>query len=594
MTYRQPRVLGSVLCSALSLAIVASFNSAAASSFPGGNTITPADLTATPATLPAPPPKYDLNNPISHEEFARFAWRQFIYFNSPTQRSGNSQVGQSTVVRGQVSPSDNFVTSGNPRFYHNGKSSTDNLSSNILLWQSFAHRSELFPKNSTARGNFPTLAPQYEFTNLTVPASQARFNNLDENSQIGQNKLFFPKTGSTPSQNPYDDYEVLFEAKVNQVEYDYVKGLGGKAPDTFNLPNETVEIKAAWRVLSDDLAQSGRYHTAEALYYKSSGTGDEVEAHVATFGLIGLHIIRKMKNYEAFVFSTFEHVDNLKTPNGSDTGLYFYTTYNQMSYRGTVTGQPHAIINTGTNLSQVTLPLQGAVTAANGYNFIPGQYTQPSDTSAGPIKVVQPPTITNAVIKVNQEVKNAMASSGQFKDSVWQYYQLKGVQPLPANEDATLAGQANPLTQDYFLANNVVESSQPGIQLFKGGAPGPVYQTAVNVDCTQFTMNNVPSSVNCFPNPRAGSSAYNIVNVPNLVVPGVSQSAQNSIVMGGCMGCHGQSQYTNKDGSKTSIFSFLINSTNLSSQGGFEADAFDQRGTDLSSAALQYMATSKK
>ncbi|CAH9049553.1 hypothetical protein PSECIP111951_03781 [Pseudoalteromonas holothuriae] len=571
-----------------------------AQSFPGGTAITPTDLTATPAQLPAPPPEYQLNNPISHEEFARFAWRQFIYLNSPAKKASAAQSGISPIVRGSVDPTENFVTSGNPRFYHAGKSSTDNFSNNILVWESYAHRSELFPKNAKASGDFPTLLPAYAFTNLTVPSSQARFNNLDENSQIGQNKIFFPKNGSTPSQNPADDYEILFEAKVNQTEYDYIKGLNvtpGKALASFDLPNETIEIKAAWRVLSDDLAQSGRYHTAEALYYK--GENEEAEAHVATFGLIGLHIIRKMENYESFVFSTFEHVDNLKKPNGADTGLYYYTTYNQMSYQGTVSSTPHVIVNTGTNLVQLPLPQQGDITAQNGYEFINGSFTQLTPTSAGPIKVLQPPTITKAVMSVNQEVKNAMAQSGQFTNSVWQYYQLKGVQPLPANEDASVAQQANPLTQDFFLANNVIESSQPGIQLFKGGAPGPIYQTSKNAKCDQLPPvdkdnNAKKTKFFCFPNPRSGASAENIQNVPNLVVPGVSHAQQNSIVMGGCMGCHGQSKYKNADGTTSSIFSFLISTKNLESKGGFEADPFDQSGPSLSAAAQKYMATQSK
>ncbi|WP_105167587.1 hypothetical protein [Pseudoalteromonas sp. T1lg23B] len=566
-----------------------------AQSFPGGTPITPTDLTATPAQLPAPPPKYQLNDPISHEEFARFAWRQFIYLNSPAKKANSGPTTVSPVVRGTVDPNASFVTSGNPRFYHSGKSSTDNFSSNILLWESYAHRSELFPKDSKASGDFPTLLPKYEFENVTVTSNQARFNNLDESSQIGQNKIFFPKNGSTPSTNPYDDYEVLFEAKVNQTEYDYIKGLNvtvGQPLASFDLPNETIEIKAAWRVLSDELAQSGRYHTAEAVYYK--GEESALEAHVATFGLIGLHIIRKMENYEAFVFSTFEHVDNLKKPNGADTGLYFYTTYNQLSYQSTVSSTPHAIVNTGTNLVQLPLPKAGSITAANGYDFISGNFTQPTATSAGPIRVVQPPTITNAVISVNQEVKNAMAQSGQFGNSVWQYYQLKGVQPLPANEDSSVAGKANPLTKDFFLANNVIESSQPGIQLFKGGAPGPLPQPPNTVNCDKPVPASGQPSVNCLPNPRAGATAANIQNVPNLVVPGVSHGEQNNIVMGGCMGCHGQSKYTNASGTKSSIFSFLISTENLESRGGFKAEPFDQNGVSLSATARRYMATQSK
>ncbi len=556
----------------------------AASDFPGGEPITLDDLTATPPVLPAAPPAYDAQNDSpNHEEFARFAWREFIYFNSPAEPVPNAEPGQTTVVRGVVDPNGNFVTSGAPSFYADGKSSTDNFSKNILVWESFAHRSELFPKESTPTGDFQSLAPEYVFTNLTVPSTQARFNNLDENSQIGQNKIFFPANGSTPSTNPYDDYEILFEAKVNQVEYDYVKSLNGKAPDFFNLPpngtdnDETIEIKAAWRVMTQDLIDSGRYHTAEALYYTETQNG--VQANVGTFGLVGLHIIRKMANYEAFVYATFEHVDNLKTPSGADSGLYFITLYEEMDYLGTAGPTPSAIINNGVNHILVALPTQGDVVAANGYPFIPGTYELPAGT-AGPIKVVVPPTLTKAVADVNTEVKNLMAGSPQFKDSVWQYYTLAGVLPLPVDEDTSITGPNNPLTQDYFLANNVIESSQPGIQLFKGGAPGPVPEGS---SCNP-NGNNPPEDVQCFPNPRSGTAALNIQNVPGL------GSEYNEVVMGGCMGCHGQSKYTNADSTVTSIFSFLINTDNLNGTGGFEADALNEADSELATKALLYMA----
>ncbi len=565
-------VLNIIQCIAIAAVILAS-NAQATPNFPGGQPITPSDLT-NPASLPAAPPAYNPNDPISHEAFARFAWRQFIYLNSPSKQNGNTTAGVTPIVRGVGDSNKAFVDSGVANFYQAGKTSTDNFSKNILVWEGFAHRSELFPKKDTPKGNFQTLNPQYLFENVSVSPSSARFNNLDENSQIGQNKIFFPKNGNTPSTNPYDDYEIIFEAKVNQVEYDYVKSLNGSAPASFNLPpngsnnGETIEIKAAWRVLNNSMISSGRYHTAEALYYLKDEQTGVVTAHVGTFGLVGLHIIRKMQNYEAFVFSTFEHVDNLQASNGHDSGLYYFTLYDQLDYQGTVGSNPEAIINNGVNKIQVPLPKQGAVTQSNGYAFIPGNYQLPTGPFAGPIKVVQPPTITKAVTDVNNEVKMAMSQSGQFDNNVWQYYVLKGVQPLPVDEDSSITGPNNPLTQDFFLANNVIESSQPGIQLFKGGAPGPVNGT--------------------FPNPRSGSAALNIQNVPGL------PASANNLVMGGCMGCHGQSKYTNTNTNKQeSIFSFLISTTNLNGQGGFEADELNESSSVLASKSLHYMAKKK-
>lgn len=528
-------------------------SNASVSSFPGGAPITAADLTASPPRLPAAPPKYDPANPISHEEYARFAWREFIFLNSPAKQNGSAPgPGVNPVVRGTISPTGSFVASGAKDFYQSGKSDSSNFSKHLLVWETFAHRSELFPRSSTPKADFQTVAPQYDFTNnegsLSVAAHQARFNNLDESSQIGVDQIYFPHNGSTPSQNPNDDFQILFEAKVNQSEYDYIKSVTGSGtlPTSIELPNETIEVKAAWRPLSPEQVSSGHYHSAEALYYTSQGH------QVGTFGLVGLHIIRKMENYPAFVYATFEHIENL------DTGLYYITTYDELSYNGSVTGTGQAIANNGPSRNTIPLPTEGPVDPQHGYEFIPGHYTLPSNF-AGPIKVVQPSTQTYGVKLANDEVKAAMTASPQFGASVWQYYQLKGIQVLPVNEDTSASGTVDPLTQDFFLANNVIESSQPGIQLFKGGI--------------RFGKN--AGGKRTFINDRAKP---NILNVPGV---------DGNTVMGGCMGCHGNATYDN-NGTTTSIFNFLISKENLLGQGGFEADEVDASAEAFLRRSEQY------
>lgn len=545
--------------------------------FPGGAPITAADLTATPAALPAAPPpyNYDPNNPnITHAEYARFAWRQFIHFNSPAQKNGVGAAGKSPVVRGSIDPSRNFAASGASDFYQSGRTAASNFSSNQLVWETFAHRSELFPAGSAPKGNLAALDPEYAFQeNLKVSSIEARFNNLDENTQIGQNQIFFPKNGNTPSANPQDDHIILFQAKVNPVEYDYVKSIynAQKLPAALELPpngtnqGESVEVKSAWREMTPALIASGRYHTAEALYYyKENGV---TKPRVATFGLVGVHILRKMENYPTFVYTTFEQVDSLTTPDKKDTGLYLINLYDQMQYDASVPSgtRPTAILNSGSNRTAVQLPLAGAIDSAHGYDVVPGNFVIPKGFS-GPIKVQNPPVATNAVYDVNNEVQQAMASTPAFKDSVWRYYRLVGLQVLPTNEDSSVTpAKPDPLTQDFYLANIVIESSQPGIQLFKGGVTDPI------PDKQQFTLlakRGLPS------------------------ILGVKKLPPNSdkLVMGGCMGCHGNAQYPRSaDGSGPSIFSFLINKDTLGGQ-GFSADVRNESSGELSKKGLEYLA----
>lgn len=543
--------------------------------FPGGAPITASDLTATPAALPAAPPpyNYDPYNPnITHAEYARFAWRQFIHFNSPAQKNGVDAAGKSPVVRGSIDPSRNFAASGASDFYKSGKTGNSNFSSNQLVWETFAHRSELFPAGSAPKGNLAALDPEYVFQNIKVASTEARFNNLDENTQIGQNQIFFPKNGSTPSANPQDDHIILFQAKVSPVEYDYVKSIynASNPPAALELPpngtnqGESVEVKSAWREMTPELIASGRYHTAEALYYYEEN--GKTHSRVATFGLVGLHILRKMENYPTFVYTTFEQVDSLTTPDKKDTGLYVINLYDELQYDASVPPgtRPSAILNSGSNRTLVTLPSAGAIDSAHGYDVVPGKFDVPSGFS-GPIKVQNPPVATSAVYEVNTEVQQAMAGTPAFKDSVWRYYRLVGLQVLPTNEDSSVTpAKPDPLTQDYYLANIVIESSQPGIQLFKGGVKDP------NPDKGEFTL-------------LAKRGLPSILDVKGL------PPNSDQLVMGGCMGCHGNAQYPRNDkGSGPSIFSFLINKETMGGQ-GFSADVRNERPEELSKRRLEYL-----
>lgn len=545
--------------------------------FPGGAEITPADLTATPAALPvAPPPyNYDPYKPnITHAEYARFAWRQFIHFNSPAQKNGVVAAGKSPVVRGSIDPSRNFAASGASDFHRSGITAGSNFSSNQLLWETFAHRSELFPVGSAPRGNLAALDPEYAFQNVKVASTDARFNNLDENTQIGQNQIFFPaKSDGTPSANPQDDHIILFQARVNPVEYDYIKSIynAEKPPTALELPpdvgnpGESVEVKSAWREMTPALIASGRYHTAEALYYYEEN--GKTQARVATFGLVGLHILRKMENYPTFVYTTFEQVDSLTTPDNKATGLYVVNLYDEMQYDASVPKgkRPSAILNTGSNRTVVPLPLAGAITSENGYDVVPGKFDLPHGFS-GPIRVQNPPVGTKAVYDVNAEVQKAMAQAPGFKESVWRYYRLVGLQVLPTNEDSSITPKTpDPLTQDYYLANIVIESSQPGIQLFKGGVKDP------HPDKQDFTL-------------LAKRGLPSILQVKSL------PPNSDKLVMGGCMGCHGNAQYPRDkvSGQGPSIFSFLINEDTMGGK-GFSADERNESPAELSAKRLEYL-----
>src|SRR5437667_177053 len=81
----------------------------------------------------------------------------------------------------------------------------------------------LIPRASTNSQQSPCTV------NLTGPSRghAALLNNRGEGTQIGQNYILFPTTPPTPSYSngkitPNSDVQILFEARANRVEYNYV------------------------------------------------------------------------------------------------------------------------------------------------------------------------------------------------------------------------------------------------------------------------------------------------------------------------------------------------------------------------------------
>jgi hypothetical protein len=427
-----------------------------------------------------------------HHDLATFAWLEFIALNAP--------VGD---VRGE--PDGSFADSGfDPTA--------------TLVWETFHHRSEQFPFGDGVPvppqpwNDPPKYVYQIEGTEYITPFSN--YNNLDETTQIGQNAIFFPGMHDDPAA------QILFEAKVNQVESDYVASfydddgiLVEAITLPITLPDNTLEVKAAW-VSLDAIPEDEhyRYHTSEVIIYE--GTDENPVATVETRALLGLHIIQKTPNYPAFIFATFEHVDLLESQvTGDATDVYYVPTYEAIAYE-----LPETTTFSGLGGEPVDNPVirfdVDAPTARPRSKWLPLPVGPVEDNPGAEVvgddvlvPVVQPPTTNGPVAKANKQVLKDMAGIPGFDDSfVWQYYFLKGVQGVPTSKE-----KAN----DYYLANIVIESSRPGIQLFRGGI------STTTDEKTQI---------------RTLTNRRNQSNVVDEMQDGEPFS------VGGCQGCHGIAQ----------------------------------------------------
>lgn len=118
-----------------------------------------------------------------------------------------------------------------------------------------------------------------------------------------------------------------FEILVNKPMFDYIlqNTLYSKAGQkvfsgavkfpcgVLNGPEGAIMVKAAWKVINP--ADKGRFHTQTVLVYSPASQNPKYPASCSTkmMGLVGLHVGHKTNSAAQWLWSTFEHVDNVPT-----------------------------------------------------------------------------------------------------------------------------------------------------------------------------------------------------------------------------------------------------------------------------------------
>lgn len=408
----------------------------------------------------------DLPLHATQRDLAVFAWNEFFALNWRAKWPSDTIKNPNSPIRERGLPDTTWVLT------------SDTLSPDVAVWETYIHRTELRPANGRRyENNLNTGSPLYSFINkVDTSTNHVQMSkywvNLDEDNEIGSCYLF-----------AFDSLQVMYMAKSNLVEYNYVRNnfpddallfkagkkgadttllkeisIIGAIPDIVYLPsgNENgegaIEIKTAWRKLKAN-ENPATFLTRQAVYYVYE-SGVPV-AYVDTFALIGMHIIHKTENYPDFVFASWEHIG---------------VTMDTMQTIGLDT----PIVN-GKYAPNVDPPMPESAHRRS---------------------------IPDTIQQVNTMAQNLIISTN--KQSVWQYYQLIGVQGTPVdykNRDTD---------PNYFMANYVIESDSL-LAHFHGSFAAPFDSSLKNV--------------------VYGGMTYN---------------------MGGCQGCHGQAQLSGTD------FSFLL------------------------------------
>jgi hypothetical protein len=149
------------------------------------------------------------------------------------------------------------------------------------------------------------------------------------------------KTGPLIDQ---DGHYALFDILMNKVMFDYISrnnlltkagqqeqirsGLAidfrsGRNPDANNAGDAgAVMIKVSWKILNADEIRSRRFHMVDALVLMPEPHDPNVQPRCLreTLGLVGFHVVHKTVNRPQWIWTSFEHVDNVPEQREVDAG----------------------------------------------------------------------------------------------------------------------------------------------------------------------------------------------------------------------------------------------------------------------------------
>lgn len=244
--------------------------------------------------------------------FDNFSWRAFIALNWPAMAGAANRGAPDTVKK---------LGDPGPR-----------------VWETYKARYEIFlPGGPKPAGwdSYNGMNPcgggvGNELKTLSAFNKFADFNQAD----LDINKIANPLVAQNRT---YTRYEV----RVNKQEFDSIVGnewyIRDKLPKA-DMPGRfaigSVEIKASWRILNDRDTPAVRarfYVVKDALVFdpvKSIAAG-AVVCDKQDIALVGFHIVIKTKERPQWIWSSFEHVDNVppfgdppdREPDAKDAGM---------------------------------------------------------------------------------------------------------------------------------------------------------------------------------------------------------------------------------------------------------------------------------
>ncbi len=259
----------------------------------------------TPKVLPDRIDDVPATRPDPFPAFSNFSWRAFVALNWPARADAGH--------RGQPDRGKKFGDPG-PR-----------------VWETFKSRYEVFQHDRDGHALVPSGWNSYAGKNPCGPGSDNKVKTLSAFSMFSDfnQATFKPGTFSNPlvAQNrTYTRYEV----RMNRAEFDSIVGHQwyvrrdqptARKPGRFKVGS--IGVKAAWRILTDKdtPAMRRRYYVvngADVLDVAKSRRAGAAVCAKHDIALVGLHIVVKTTYRPQWIWSSFEHIDNVP-PVGAGT-----------------------------------------------------------------------------------------------------------------------------------------------------------------------------------------------------------------------------------------------------------------------------------
>lgn len=348
--------------------------------------------------------------------FDNFSWRAFIALNWPAL--------DGVANRGQPDRSKKLSDIG-PR-----------------VWETYKARYEVFAPGAPK----PAAWASYDGANPCGGAVGNQTKTLSAFSHFADfNQASFALSALA---NPLIDQNRMYaryEVRFNREQFDTIVDENNKwyiqqklpsaaSPGKFN--DGSIEIKAAWRVLkTGDNTVRGRFYITKAMVFDPVATqrAGSIVCNEHEIALVGFHIVIKTKLRPQWIWSSFEHVDNVKPRTDEPDAKDVPAPYSFNS------GLPPAGL--------APVPAPRAISDSN-----------PPSPNPDPMQVARLQPIQADTMQMNCDYWNLP----EVKGSVWSNYMLVMTQwpttpgtPSPAND-----GGPFPRGVASTLANTTMETYQ--------------------------------------------------------------------------------------------------------------------------------------